>query len=283
MTSRMTMKYMNPIRDIPEHEGWIGTKIAEGNIVMMVGKDAIALRQRITDPERYSKQNPKKPMLSIWLMVTSRDPRADKVAMWSSDLMMPTAMCICCDQVHPDPVRGCPTAVRFKFPRGALRGCRYGRGITEWYRSVLMNANSIEVYFFVASRFRDVYNYTISDSGDLNAYVTLPDAEHRGEPWYHGRELIGVSKTAGSRAKAWCTFISLTSPGLLMGYVSVNQPTDEIRNNCDLLEDVWRPEIAYQHTDKLLFKIGIRGMDWESRTCHPSLWFVMPRDPNEQN
>ncbi|KAI4264626.1 MAG: hypothetical protein L6R42_000288 [Xanthoria sp. 1 TBL-2021] len=276
MTSRMTIKYMNPIRDIPEHEGWIGTKIAEGNIVMMVGKDAIALRQD-HGPREVLEAEPEETHAVDLAHGNQQGParRQGRDVVFGPDDAH--------GHVHPDPVRGCPTAVRFKFPRGALRGYRYGRGITEWYRSVLMNANSIEVYFFVASRFRDVYNYTISDSGDLNAYVTLPDAEHRGEPWYHGRELIGVSKTAGSRAKAWCTFISLTSPGLLMGYVSVNQPTDEIRNNCDLLEDVWRPEIAYQHTEKLLFKIGIRGMDWESRTCHPSLWFVMPRDPNEQN
>lgn len=152
MTDKMIMKYINSIRDVPEHEDWINTMIADGNLRLMVDKDAVALKQRIMNPETYWKLNPKKPTLSTWIMATSkitlddhRDPSYRDQGMWPKDSHPIEGMCSCCNQQHPDPAHTCPNTARFKIPKGLLRGCGY----TRQYTSTLAKTDGINVYFYV--------------------------------------------------------------------------------------------------------------------------------------
>ncbi|RMI91154.1 hypothetical protein CDV36_016614, partial [Fusarium kuroshium] len=82
--SKVSEKYIKPIRDIPEHEQWINMMASKGHAVFLVGSDIPRLMMRLRSPLRYWKSfggesfEDEKP-LRIWLAVrVSREIHRDR-------------------------------------------------------------------------------------------------------------------------------------------------------------------------------------------------------------
>ncbi|PPJ56472.1 hypothetical protein CBER1_10922 [Cercospora berteroae] len=61
LTNAEKNSYLDPIRDVPEHENWLKEKIRKGYRVSFVGDDVLTLFNRIDDPEKYWVRNIKPP------------------------------------------------------------------------------------------------------------------------------------------------------------------------------------------------------------------------------
>ncbi|CAK1356605.1 unnamed protein product [Cercospora beticola] len=57
LTNAEKNSYLEPIRDLPEHENWLKKKFRKGYRVSFVGDDVLTLSNRIYDPERYWSKN----------------------------------------------------------------------------------------------------------------------------------------------------------------------------------------------------------------------------------
>lgn len=73
MTRETTMKYLNPIRDMPEHEGWIKSQISDMRKVVLVGKGVVELRDRIMDPAKFWSKNVCRRRIHVWIAVPDFD------------------------------------------------------------------------------------------------------------------------------------------------------------------------------------------------------------------
>ena len=60
-------KYINILRDIPEHQDWIDDMLKEGHKVMLIGEDLNEFGNRIMNPGKRDRKNERK--LCIWLAV----------------------------------------------------------------------------------------------------------------------------------------------------------------------------------------------------------------------
>jgi len=112
MTRETTMRYLNPIRDMPEHEGWIKSQISDGRKVVLVGKDVIELRDRIMNPVKFWSENVCRREIHVWIAV--------------------------------------PDFETFLIPSTELLMNRMTEWGTFWAESMEPNQSGIKVFFFVA-------------------------------------------------------------------------------------------------------------------------------------
>jgi hypothetical protein len=63
---------LNPIRDIPEYYSWALERMAQGDKVILVGKDLDLLTQRIGNPWKYWRQGYGTRELCVWLAVVGK-------------------------------------------------------------------------------------------------------------------------------------------------------------------------------------------------------------------
>lgn len=73
LSDRTAKTYLSPIRDMPEHEEWIRGAILRRRRIMLVGKDASRLRDKIVNPLKFWSENTNKHVIHIWLVVLNLD------------------------------------------------------------------------------------------------------------------------------------------------------------------------------------------------------------------
>lgn len=86
----ITNKYVNVMRDMPEHLNWITEQSELGNKVMLIGTDLERLGRRIISPSTYDRKNEKP--LCIWLVVAPSPTIRRKMTQghlmtWKGDLL----------------------------------------------------------------------------------------------------------------------------------------------------------------------------------------------------
>jgi hypothetical protein len=64
--------FLNPVRELPEYEGWINDMISMGNGVTLMGSDLQRLMERINDPVTYWNKPSGTDMITVWLMVREK-------------------------------------------------------------------------------------------------------------------------------------------------------------------------------------------------------------------
>ncbi len=80
LSNEMKQKYLNPIRDMPEHQDWVTERIVHGDVVMLVGKDVETLMGRIKDPQNPEHRRSRPYKMEIWLAVAPRVAFTDNSA-----------------------------------------------------------------------------------------------------------------------------------------------------------------------------------------------------------
>lgn len=154
-------KYINVLRDIPEHLDWIENMVRVGNRVILIGSDLKRLAYRIMDPFTYDRGNEKP--LCIWIAVIPKqmieDPQFDynHIMTWDgkfelvgrspgapnfAELLGDPGLNYANNEGHPITKFICRFDHMEELPTD-------GTG-SDWFISTLPNENNIKVVYFAS-------------------------------------------------------------------------------------------------------------------------------------
>ncbi len=160
LSDKTTKTYLSPIRDIPEHEEWIRGAILRRRRIMLVGKDASSLRDKIVNPLKFWSENTNKHVIHIWLIVLNLDEDTLPVIYADENGARIDIPYACVDGAVYSIMHHEPIATDFETPAGGVN--RHAE--TDWYTSRAANENNIKIYFFISRR------HAIPD---ISAYLSI--------------------------------------------------------------------------------------------------------------
>jgi hypothetical protein len=155
-------KYINVLRDIPEHLHWIENMTKVGNRVMLIGSDLERLKHRIMNPFTYDRKNEQP--LCIWLavvplqMIKNKDFSRSNIMTWDGNfkairdlvdrpggymgLFGPPGRNTFGDARHPTTMFIC----RFDHMKTLSNNDKE----SEWFISTIPNENNIKIVYFAS-------------------------------------------------------------------------------------------------------------------------------------
>lgn len=153
--------WLNPIRDMPEHEEWIRQALKDGHAVTLIGKDVSLLLGRINDPLGFWKHNRGREKLVIWLSVLHRCASMEWLARnqgnrayrrvymtgdGSIDIVDLSAV-----SLNRPSAKDLMNMTMFMTPPTKLVGYASDSEGFDWYRSERQNESNLEILFFKSS------------------------------------------------------------------------------------------------------------------------------------
>jgi len=134
MTDSEKKRYLHVLRDIPEYESWVSNALRNEHMVLLVGADALMLKQRIEEPIEFWSVYGGKETITLWLVGMRRcgpRPRVDRG-----------------DEAW---IEGQPHLYR-RFPK-MLRVPGMGQhsdSVERWFKSTIPNENRIHIAIWYA-------------------------------------------------------------------------------------------------------------------------------------
>lgn len=197
LTDHENRKYLNVLRDIPEHKEWIESMVSAGNKVMLIGSDLYRLFERISSPALFSRGEGET-RLCLWLAVVPWRVMDDEKLQGSHS--MPRNG----DDILANPTSGIPWRDPQISPAGQGQWastafvCRFDHmtelpgfhGHRDWHISTIPNENNIAVVFYAnrsETKFgikacltpcqRQLDYATVVDKHAISCYATLTGSQ----------------------------------------------------------------------------------------------------------
>lgn len=210
LSDREGEKWLNPIRDMPEHELWVRQMLEMGHAVTLVGADVSLLLGRINDPIGFWNHYRGMEQLTIWLSVLHRhasmewssnnDARRDFATAYEEQTGVASVQS---KRLHADN----NLRTMFLLPPGRLVEHTVDSNGLDWYQSVQRNRSNLDILFFQSTHPMNWASMVCVQMSSASRWTT-------GRSTIFTPKLVEEVQTAKSAERSCCvqtTFLNLNS------------------------------------------------------------------------